>query len=135
MPIMRHTYTTLNARVTGQLKGKFPINSGVTFDDVREEPNISGDATRGFSILYGFTTKYGEDLAQVEVKGEVLYVAPKEEGEAILKEWKESKRLPEKNVLEVGNYCLMRAQMKAIELANDLNLQSPVQLPKFEAKK
>lgn len=135
MPIIRHKYTKLQSEWPKPMQGNLKINSNINFVDMREEPNISGESGTGYTIVYDFKTTYGDESATVNVRGELLYAAPKDEAKEMADLWKEKKILPERTVLQVGNFCLMRAQMKAIQLANDLDLQSPVQLPKFEAKK
>ena len=135
MPIIRHKYTTLSGVWDKPFTGNLKINSGINFVDLREEPSISGESGTGYTIVYEFTTKYGDDAATIKIAGELLYAAPKDEAKELADHWKEKKLLPEKTVLQVGNYCLLRAQMQAIAIANDLGLQSPVQLPTFEAKK
>ena len=135
MPIIRHRYTKIEASSPEPVTGKFEINSAINFTELDKQKTMSGDASSGFTITYDFSTKYNKDKASVRVKGEVLYVAPKKEADEIESTWKEKKVLPEQTVLQVGNFCLMKAQMKAIELANGVDLQAPVRLPKFQPKK
>jgi D-serine deaminase-like pyridoxal phosphate-dependent protein len=136
MPIIRHSYTTISAEQKAPLKGQFKINSGITFVDLKEDSNVTGDSGQGFTIVYDFTTKYGETSAQDQRPRRGLLRSSNRRSQTDHRAVeRQEASCPEKTVLQVGNYCLMKAQMKAIELANDLNLQSPVQLPKFEAKK
>lgn len=134
MPIIRHRYTKLDAELSKSNQPKVEINSSIRFVDLVRQETMEGDASDGFLVSYEFKTAYGNGGSHVHVSGEVLYIAPKKESQEIEESWEKDKALPETTVLVLGNYCLMRAQMKAIDLANDLEIQSPVRLPAFEAQ-
>lgn len=134
MPIIRHRYTKLEANLSKTNQAKVEINSSIRFTDVVRQETMKGDSSDGYLVSYDFKTSYGSDGSVVHIVGDVLYIAAKKEAREIEDTWEKEKVLPQATVLVLGNYCLMRAQMKAIGLANDLEIQSPVRLPAFEAK-
>lgn len=67
--------------------------------------------------------------------GETLYLIPAEMAPTVEANFKEKKSLPESITRHVMTTIFNKGQMQAIVLARDLNLPSPVPLPKLQLKK
>ena len=135
MPIIRHTTRLLNAEVREKLPLKLHVKNDITIRSVERTEGRSSDESVTFHMSYEFKATYNETVAEITIQGETVYVTSSETAEEIEKSWEERKALPEKVMLEVGNFCLMKAQMQAVMLANELDIQSPVRLPQIEPRK
>ena len=85
-------------------------------------------------VEFDFSSTYEPDLGNISIYANVLSLETKEEAEKILKEWKDKKKLPEPFMRQTFNFMLRRCNIKALVLAEDLNLPSPIQLPKLQSK-
>lgn len=86
---------------------------------------------------YEFSSKYTIEesdalAAELKVKGEVVFEMEEKESETAIKEWKKNKVVPKDQMNEVLQGILISSQMYAISLAKDMNLPSPVPLPRVQ---
>lgn len=133
MPIVKHQ----TIKICGEVKEITPpveVKNNIVITKVEEDSVFKSKDSKALKIHYDFKSHYNNDQVLLEVKGIIIYLVPNEEAEEILNYYKEKNLLPEDTMLEVGNFALFKAQMIAISLAKDLEIQSPVLLPRMEKK-
>lgn len=80
------------------------------------------------SVKFEYIIKYEPDYAKIDFSGDmVLEVEPKKVKE-IIKDWK-NKETPEEFRIFVFNIILRKANLKALELEDELNLPLHIPLP------
>jgi hypothetical protein len=132
MNIVGFKFTKINAEVHKSAVGKVSINNNITLTGVNETKIGLGGDRSALSITWAYTSKYAPDLATLKMEGEVLMLADPSQSEEILKSFKENKQLPKNTVPKVMNHVLDRCNVQALLLSKDLNLPSPVPLPKVK---
>jgi chorismate mutase len=83
---------------------------------------------------FSFTSKYLPDTGSIELSGELLEIYDKEFAAKVLNHWKENKKLHKDVVERIMNTILSRSHVEGIVISRELNLPTPVSMPKVEVK-
>jgi hypothetical protein len=135
MPIITVTYDKLLAQRLGESKGKLNINNNITIKDIlKSELSVGTAKQETLRFQFEFITKYEPNFAEIVISGDVIYLASPQTVEAVLKDWKKDKTAPKDITSEVINNLLTRCNIQALILSRDMNLPSPIPLPKVQAK-
>jgi hypothetical protein len=132
MPIIGFKFDSMEARrsktATG---GEVKINSAPSITSLKEVsvPTIS---KKVLGLGFEFLTKYDPGIGEIKMTGEVLYMSDK--NAQILKKWKDKKILPDAMNIEILNNLFRQCLLKVANLADDLQLPPPIQLPKVRPK-
>nr|NIO22666.1 hypothetical protein [Candidatus Aenigmarchaeota archaeon] len=97
-----------------------------------KEVNIPTLKKKALGLSFEFLTKYDPGIGEIRISGEVLYLTDK--NAQVLRKWKDKKVLPEKMNVEVLNHLFRQCLLKISNLADDLQLPPPIQLPRVRAK-
>lgn len=130
MPVIGLSFTSMEAkRGKGTVKEEIKINSTPKITEVKEVKIPTLDK-KALSLAFEFTTKYDPDIGEIKIGGDLVYVADK--SAAVLKQWKEKKSLPENVSVEVLNHLFRRCLLKISNMAEDLQLPPPIQMPRVK---
>lgn len=135
MAVIGHNFFKIEAERKARGKVKLGrIDNNVKIKDV-ERRNVRPSNSEVAVFRYVFKTDYkleepeGEELAEIEIGGEVIW---KNGVDKIMDEWQEKQKIPEEIFKEVLNAALSKAQVKLLEVTQDLNLPIPIQLPSIK---
>jgi hypothetical protein len=134
MPVITVGFSKLLVERKDEARGKtVKISSNVSVKDVAKTELQLGTA-RQDAVLFKFlyVTKYEPNHAEISLEGDLIFLAPNEKVEAILKDWKKDKKVPKDVMTEVVNNLLTRCNIEALILSREMNLPSPIPLPKVE---
>jgi hypothetical protein len=136
MPVITVTYSKLLVQRLGEPKGKISINNNVTIKEItKSEIALGTYKQNALRFQFEFTTKYEPDYAEILLAGDLIYlVGPTESVDAIIKDWKKDKSTPKDITTEVVNNILTRCNIQALILSREMNLPSPIPLPKMQNK-
>lgn len=87
-----------------------------------------------YSLLYTETKKKDENIGKLEMNGEILLIVTKEESKEILKGWKNESLSAEFQV-PLYNTIFKRCTPKAVYIADEIGLPSPVPIQRISPKK
>ncbi len=131
MPIIGTTLNAIEATKTKVLvEGEVKVNSTPRITGMREV-DLDAVGKKAVAMEFTFGSSYEPGLANITVKGELLYVGPKQA--AVLKQWKDKETLPQDVSVEVLNHLFRRCLLKIANLADDLQLPPPLDLPRVQA--
>ena len=82
-------------------------------------------------VGFKFTVDYGEDLAKIELGGLVILSLDPKETKEVLKGWKD-KKLSNEFKIPLFNIILKKSNIKALVLADELNIPSHMKLPSLK---
>jgi hypothetical protein len=130
MGIIGFNFTKFSAERRENVGGKVNIKNNLSVQNVEKEDSriLAGDAV-GLKVSFEFTSTYEPDLGKISIEANVIALEEKEPGEKILKEWEETKKLPDEFMETALNFMLRRCNIKALIFSEDLNLPLPIQLP------
>ena len=132
MPIIGFKFESMEAkRNKAAAGGEIKINSSPRITSVKEV-NIPTLSKKALGLGFEFVTRYDPQIGEIKIIGEVLYLTDK--NAQILKKWRDKKILPENMNVEVLNHLFRQCLLKISNLADDLQLPPPIQLPRVKPK-
>jgi len=131
MPIVGFNFDKFHVERKKQLEAPIKIDTGMKIVDVKkEELDLSGDKKQ--TILkfdYEFSVKYDPKQAEILIEGHLVLLESKEKLDAILKEWVKSKKFDKEITQLVMNNVLLRCNIKALLLGQELGLPPHIRMP------
>jgi|TARA_Y100000034_G_scaffold122996_1_gene169183 hypothetical protein len=121
-----NAHKNLDAKV-GQVK----INNNVSVTNV-EDMDFAVDGKKGLKFTFTFVCKYEPDLGTIDVEGQVLYVGKEDDVNAVKESWTNAKKVPSTVMEHIVNAALHKGNIQAIKISEDINLPSPLPLPKVK---
>src|SRR3989344_3887592 len=133
MPIVKinihkiHAERNLNAK-----GGQVSINNNVALKDV-EEMDFAVEGKKGLKFTFTFSCNYEPGLGNIDVEGQVLYVGDEAKVKEVKEGWDKSKKVPQEVMEGIINSALHKGNIQAIKISEDINLPSPLPLPKVKS--
>jgi len=109
--------------------GQIKINNNVSIKNV-EDLAFDVEGKKGLKFSFSFNCNYEPDLGKIEVEGQILFVESAAKVEEIKKGWEKSKKIPMDVMEQVVNAALHKGNIQAIKISEEVNLPSPLPLPK-----
>ena len=125
-------------RNSEEVKGGIGIKHNISIKSVDKTTlNVGSNKNDVLKIKFAFDILYGEKLGKINVEGEVIYSDTKEIIEETKKQWDKEQKLNDTVSQNVFKFIYNKAAVKVLEIADSLNLPSPIPLPKinFSGKK
>lgn len=111
--------------------GQVNLNNNVSIKDV-EDLAFNAEGKKGVKFTFAFNCAYEPALGKIEVEGQVLYVNDEKIVNEIKSTWEKEKRLPMSVMEEVVNAALHKGNIQAIKISEEVNLPSPLPLPRLK---
>ncbi|MBS3164469.1 hypothetical protein J4439_03485 [Candidatus Woesearchaeota archaeon] len=129
MAVIGFNFSKMLAEKKSAPKGELKVQINLAIKDV-EEANFGLGKTKeqGLKYSFEFTTKYVPNFGSIVLTGEVLDLQDEKTVKAVLKEWKDTKKLDDKLVSGVYNSALQRCSVQALILSKEMGLPSPIPL-------
>ena len=126
-------FTKLSAEKKEVPKGKIDINNNVSIKDVVEDSfSLGKDKQNVVKFIFEFTSKYEPAVGNILFEGEILYMDEPKKAKEILASWKKDKKIPKELMAGLLNTILTKCNVQALILSQDVNLPSPIPLPKVQ---
>ncbi|MBI2658213.1 hypothetical protein HYX08_05985 [Candidatus Woesearchaeota archaeon] len=126
-------FTKLSAERKEAAKGKIDINNNVTIKNVEESDLALGkDKQNVLRFLFEFTSKYEPSVGTILFEGELLFLEEPKKAKEILSSWKKDKKIPKELMAGLLNTILNKCNVQALILSQEINLPSPIPLPKVQ---
>jgi len=130
MSIVGFGFTKIKAEKIMGAKGQININNNISIKNI-EKTNIGLMTGKGAAkIDFKFITKYSPEVGVIELEGNAVVMLPEAELADIIKTWKDKKNLPSNQASSIINYVLEKCNIQTLILARDINLPSPIRLPR-----
>jgi hypothetical protein len=131
MNIVGFNFTKISAERKRAMAGTVNINNNISLTDITEAKIGIGQGERSaVRVSFSFKSEYTPEMALIALQGELLLLIESKRAAEILKNWKDKHQLPKDVAQVVMNHVLERCNIQALLFAKDLNLPSPVPLPK-----
>jgi len=136
MAIVGFNFKKIEVEKKTEAKGKINISNNVAIKEVEEAQLSLGKSKQtALKLTFEFHTKYEPDMGKIFLVGDVVYMGSEKVLKETMKEWKDSKKIPDSISREILGTVLEKCNIQAIVLSRDLNLPTPVPLPKIQPKK
>jgi hypothetical protein len=136
MPVISFHFEKFQAEKKKDLEAPMKIDVGTKITEVKEEDvNLNGgNVQKVLRFFYEHNIDYNPDQASISISGNLVYYAPLAEVDEVLKEWKKSKKMSAEVTRVVLNTVLLRCQIKALMISQDLGLPPHIRLPLINTK-
>lgn len=134
MAILNFGFTKIDVEKKTKVSKQVSIKSGLNIIAVGQAEMVSGAKQQAFNIKFKFDVKYEPNVGHIGLEGEIVYLADEKTAKEILDTWKSKKTLPKQVALIVFNRILHNCNVEALILSKEINLPSPIQLPKIKAE-
>jgi acid phosphatase class B len=130
MPIVKVNLHKVNAERSLEVKAEqISIKNNVSLKSV-DNLDFDKDGKKGLKFGFEFDCNYEPKLGKIEVGGQIIYVEEAKLVDEIKESWDKDKRIPTAVMEQVINAALHKGNIQAIKTAEDVNLPSPLPLPK-----
>lgn len=132
MPIVGFNYDEINVtKKKTNVKGNINIKSDVGITDVKEEELPTGkEKSKGLRFNFKYHIDYQPGIGHIKLNGFIYYLDDPKTIKEILAEWKKNKKISDKVTHEIINAVLFRSTVKALNMAQEVNLPPHMPLPR-----
>lgn len=136
MTIIGFNFKKIHAeKSTSSVNGKVNIANNVSVKNVEAtELPVGTKKQKALKFTYEYITTYEPNLGSINIEGDVLYLAADGDVDKTLQGWKKNKKIDKEILTPILNTILTRCSIKGLLISQDLNLPSPLQLPKVTVK-
>lgn len=131
MAVIGFNFTKMSAEKKGVLKGEIKVSNSFTIKDVSEAKLDLGKKKKkqsGLRYTFEFITTYAPNLGSISLSGDVVDMLDNKDVQAILKEWKDNKKLDDQKTLGVYNTALGKCSVQVIIISKEMGLPLPIPL-------
>jgi hypothetical protein len=134
MTVVGFNFTKIVGEKKGPMKGKISINNNVSITNV-EETTLPIEKTQGaLQFTFAYSSKFEPNIGSLEIEGTLIYLQTKDAVKKIMDGWKKNKQILPEVMTPIMNQILAKCNIEALFITRDLNLPSPIPLPKIGAK-
>ncbi|MBT4824976.1 hypothetical protein HN695_01865 [Candidatus Woesearchaeota archaeon] len=135
MTVVGFNFAKITVEKKGPTKGKVNISNNVTIEDLEESSfSIGQEEQKSLKVIFKFNSTYDPDVGYIELLGDLIFIEEKSRIKEIFETWKEKRRVDKDLMAEILNIILTRCNIQALILARDINLPSPIPLPKVKVE-
>ena len=135
MGIIGFAFTKVSAEKKQNAKGKISVTHNINIDDFQEHSlNLGTEDDKAFKVNFEFSVLYEPNIGNITLQSEIIALDDKKKVEAALKKWKKDKKLEGDLMAPIFEFGLKKARLKALFIAEDINLPPPFKLPDISVK-
>lgn len=133
MAIIGVNLTKVNAERKDFAGGKISINNNVSILSVEEKDlSLGASKQKGLRFNFLFKCDYVPNVGNIDFEGNVMFLADADKAKAIKEGWDKKKEVPPEVMEPILNAALSKCNIQAIKLSDDINLPSPVPMPRLQ---
>lgn len=136
MTIVGFNFTRINVERKGPVKGKIGIKNNIDIKKV-SPTNLTLGKNKEDGLVFSFTYKsiYEPNVGEIVLEGEVLYLLDPKRAKEVLDKWNKESKVEGAILGQVLNSALSKCNIQAVIMSKEINLPSPIPLPKLGIKK
>ena len=128
MPVIAFNIDRILAEKISQVTKDTKVENNMKINDVGIIPK------RGNILKFDFefTTEYKKDVGNLKINGNLLYSDNEKKIKETLDSWRKSKKLDKEIMTSITNFILIKCNVKALMLSEQVNLPPHIRLPMLE---
>ena len=133
MKIIGFNFDKINIeKLPGKTEKNLEVKTNIDIPEIKEIKSESAIMKENFiGVQFIFNVNYDPDFAKINLSGNVLFAINSKLSKDILKQWKD-KKMPEDFRILLFNVILRKANLKALELEEEMNLPLHVPMPSLK---
>jgi len=133
MPFIGFNFDKIEAsKDVDEVKGNINIKHTLNIKDVKQQEITMDKKQEVLKFIFEFKLNYEPNIGTITLTGNMLYLEDQKKMKEIMQEWKKDKKLPLNITQGLFNTILAKANIKALNLAQDINLPPHLPMPKIE---
>lgn len=130
MKLLGFNYTKVSVEKLSEKSENLKISTNIDISEISEvKQSMLKSKETVISVKFSYDVKYNPDYANISLGGNFLLSLEPKTAKKVLKEW-ENKQMPEEFKVPLFNLILKKANIKALELEDELNLPLHMPMPK-----
>jgi len=129
--IVGFNLTKILVERTKPVRGKIKVNHDLRIEHVEQRPLPLKEKKNALLFDFLFHIQYEPSIGEVAFHGNVLYYTDQKKMDTVVEQWKKSKKVPPDVSVEVINTIFAHCNVRALELAHELNLPAHLPLPQI----
>ncbi len=129
MKLMGFNFKKISVEKLGERPKELKINTNI---DITEIKNLKSDLLKTkeeiLAVDFSYTIDYSSSFATLNFEGTLLIATEPKISKDLLKQWKK-KKIPEEFRIPIFNIILMKSNIKALALEDEMNLPLHIPLP------
>ncbi len=117
-----------------EVKDKINISTNLKIMEVSQEKLQIHKSEDIVKFNFEFDIKYEPKAGSIVIGGHILYLEDPKLIKGIVKSWKKNKTIEPKIMQQLFNTILLRCNIKALELSQEINLPPHLRLPRVETQ-
>jgi len=135
MSIVGFNLEKISVEKVKPIRGGVQVKNNVSVKDVeQQEILLSNKKEPVLKFTFEFSSSYEPKIGKILMQGHILYMESPQEIKKIMANWKKNKKIQQKIMGMLLNTVLMRCNIKALILAQDVNLPPHLKLPTISPK-
>ena len=135
MAIIGFNFTSINAEKKGSAAGKISISNNVSIKDIQKaELSLGSEKQKAVKFMFEFISKYDPKIGNITLGGEVLSLEDAKNADKIIHEWEKEKKIEKDVMTSVLNNVLVKCNVQALILSQEVNLPSPIPMPRVKVE-
>ena len=111
---------------------KLEVKTNIDISEIKEVKSENTFMKEDFiGVQFTFNVNYEPDFVKINLSGNVLFAVDSKLSKDILKQWKD-KKMPEDFRILLFNVILRKANLKALQLEEEMNLPLHVPMPSLK---
>ncbi|MAG79045.1 hypothetical protein CMI40_01570 [Candidatus Pacearchaeota archaeon] len=131
MKILGFNFTKISIEKSSDKLEKLKMNTNIDISQIKE---VKSDFLKSkeeiIGVKFTYIVDYSPNIAKVELNGNILITLEPDMAKDVLKQWKD-KKIPEEFRIVLFNIILKRSTIKSLQLEDEMNLPSHVNLPRI----
>lgn len=133
MTIIGFNFNRIDVEKKGSAGGKISISNNVSIKDIADtDLSLGTEKQKAMKFIFEFTSKYEPNVGKILLGGEVLFLEETSKVKMIIEDWKKNKRVEKGLMSAILNTVLTKCNVQALILSQEVNLPSPIPLPKVK---
>jgi len=105
------------------------INSNIDIKNVAQlKQELFHTKEEIIEVKFGYGVDYSPNIAKISLAGNIILLVDSKTAKKFIKEWK-NKKIPEEHKLTIFNVVMKKANLKSIQLEDEMNLPLHINLP------
>ena len=132
MKIIGFNFDKINIEKLPGKAENLEVKTNIDISEIKEVKSESTSMKEDFlGVGFTFNVNYEPDFARINLSGKVLFAVEPKLSKNILKQWKD-KKMPEDFRILLFNVILRKANLKALQLEEEMNLPLHVPMPSLK---
>lgn len=133
MTIIGFNFNKIDVEKNEKVTGKINISNNVSIKNILDASlSLANEKQKAIKFVFEFVSTFEPKLGKIALTGDVLFLESSAKIKQILDDWKKDKKIEKPLMNSILNTVLTKCNIQALILSQEVNLPSPIPLPKVK---